>query len=526
MKDSVVYLLYKLLRKNKITVDEEEVKFQLLSHPTYPSLHAITGVLDHFNIENIAVQAPVNNETLSQLESHFLAQIKNDTGEHFVLFTRKKDKIHLVFSREYTQILSEEEFLKIWTGVILAIDSSEAEIHFNAKNNNKRIVGIILACLSFIISFIVLKPIFTEFLHTLLSGIGIVFSILIILKELGLQSNTLDRFCSLGQNKVSCDAVLNSKGASIFGTVKLSDIGIVYFISLFFSSFLFLVSNHNFDLIYIISLLTIPFTLYSIIYQLYVVKSWCTLCLCVVALLWLQVVPIYVYGFDIKNVSYDLSALLLLLFSFSFVSVLWSYVLPLLKKEIALKNLKIEHHKFKRNYSVFNILLSKSDTLPVGIIDQNEIVLGSKTENPALKITIITNPSCSHCKEVHALVEQLLQLYKDQIQIIIRFNVPASSRDIDSTKITARLIELFDTEGQEKCLSAMHDAYMNLEPEKWIQKWGLCDTESPFDVLKKQNNWCIEHNKNFTPEILIEGKSYPKEYNRKELLFFVEDLIG
>ncbi len=526
MKDSVVYLLYKLLRKNKITVDEEEVKFQLLSHPTYPSLHAITGVLDHFNIENVAVQAPNNQETLSQLESHFLAQIKNDTGEHFVLFIRNKDKINLVFSREYTQVLSEEEFLKIWTGVILAIDSNEAEINLNTKNHNKRIAGIILTSLSLIASFILLKLTFIEFSHSILSCIGIVVSILIILKELGLQSNTLDRFCSLGQNKVSCDAVLNSKGASIFGSIKLSDIGIVYFIGLFFSSFLFLVSNNSFDLIYIISLLTIPFTLYSIIYQFKIVKSWCTLCLCIVALLWLQVIPIYLYDFSMKNVSFDLSALLLLLFNFSFASIVWSYVSPLLKKEIELKDLKIEHYKFKRNYSVFNTLLSKSDISPTGVIHENEIVLGNKTENPALNITIITNPSCSHCKEVHTLVEQLLHLNKDQIQIIIRFNVPVSSHDIDSTKITARLIELFHNEGEEKCMNAMHDAYINLEPEKWFRKWEFCSTESFFEVLKEQSNWCIEHNKNFTPEILIEGKSYPKEYNRKELLFFVEDLLG
>ena len=26
----------------------DELEFQLLSHPSYPSLHAVTGVLDHF----------------------------------------------------------------------------------------------------------------------------------------------------------------------------------------------------------------------------------------------------------------------------------------------------------------------------------------------------------------------------------------------------------------------------------------------------------------------------------------------
>ena len=94
----------------------------------------------------------------------------------------------------------------------------------------------------------------------------------------------------------------------------------------------------------------------------------------------------------------------------------------------------------------------------------------------------------------------------------------------DSLRITARLIELYHTEGKEKCLEAMHDAYLNLTAKDWQQKWGTTDNADYNQLLEKQSNWCQEHNKNFTPEILIEGKSFPKEYNRKELLFFVEDL--
>ncbi len=525
MKDSVVYLLYKLLRKNKITVDEEEVKFQLLSHPTYPSLHSVTGVLDHFDIENIAVQAPTNPETLSQLESYFIAQIKNNTGEHFVLFIREKDKIHLVFSRDYTQVLSDEEFLDIWTGIILVIDPDKNEVSTATKNKRKRIVGTIFTSLLFIALFLLCKPTLSEFLHYGLSFLGIVFSVLIILKELGLRSNTLDRFCSSGQSKVNCDAVLNSNGATLFGLFKLSDVGIIYFVSLVFSSFLFLLSQKSFDLIYMISLLSIPFTLYSIIYQSTVVKTWCTLCLFVVAILWLQIVPVYIAGFNIQNISFDFSALALILFSFSLITIVWSYILPLLKKEIELKNVKIDYYKFKRNYSIFDMLLSKSEILPVGLIDKNEIILGNTTENPKLRITIITNPSCGHCKEVHSLVEQLLDQNNDEIQIIIRFKVSVLQRDNDGTKITARLLEIYHEEGIEKCMQAMHDAYSDLKFKDWFKKWGQTQKEEYFTLLKTQSKWCAEHHKNFTPEILIQGKSFPKEYNRKELLFFVEDLI-
>ena len=40
-----------------------------------------------------------------------------------------------------------------------------------------------------------------------------------------------------------------------------------------------------------------------------------------------------------------------------------------------------------------------------------------------------------------------------------------------------------------------------------------------FCLRNLQNNW----DDNFTPEILINGKSFPKEYDRQDLLFFIEE---
>ena len=50
MKSPLSLIVKKLLSKNAISFDKKELDFQIQSHPSYPSLHAITGVLDHFNI--------------------------------------------------------------------------------------------------------------------------------------------------------------------------------------------------------------------------------------------------------------------------------------------------------------------------------------------------------------------------------------------------------------------------------------------------------------------------------------------
>lgn len=69
------YQINYLLKKNAIAVDFEELDFQIKTHPTYPSLHAITGVLDHFNIENLTVDSFVNSESYKQIFHTFIAQL-------------------------------------------------------------------------------------------------------------------------------------------------------------------------------------------------------------------------------------------------------------------------------------------------------------------------------------------------------------------------------------------------------------------------------------------------------------------
>ena len=50
------------------------------------------------------------------------------------------------------------------------------------------------------------------------------------------------------------------------------------------------------------------------------------------------------------------------------------------------------------------------------------------------------------------------------------------------------------------------------------------DFEHYKNLIKNEYDWCISNAINFTPEILINGKSYPKAYDRDDLIYFIEDL--
>ena len=72
----------------------------------------------------------------------------------------------------------------------------------------------------------------------------------------------------------------------------------------------------------------------------------------------------------------------------------------------------------------------------------------------------------------------------------------------------------------------MHEIYEGKKPEALFTTWGDYENYEKYDsTLDSQSQWCRVNNVNFTPHILIEGKAFPKEYERQDLKLFMDDLI-
>jgi uncharacterized membrane protein len=417
--------------------------------------------------------------------------------------------------------------LALWTGIIVVIES--ADVKSTSKTSiisktKKTIISITIAVFVFI--FVAAKPTTFQLLHFILTCIGVYVSYLIVQHELGLHSKILDTFCSEQHKKTNCNAVLSSKGATVFGLFKLSDVGLVYFASLALTWILIAFNGWQSTSIFLfISSIAILFTFFSIYYQYKIVKSWCPLCLTVVGLLWLQFGTLFFNNTPLKNLFVVDKSYLIFTTSVLIVITFWILMLPLLKKEQLFKKLKIEHTKFKRNFTLFKAALNLNKTINTSIKGVNELIFGDKLENAPLKLTLITNPMCGFCKESHTIVERILQQESAEIQITIRFNVRVDDREAIGTKIAAKILELYHTTTEKECLQALSDIYGDVNAETWLSKWGETFNEDYFTILKNEKEWCTANKINFTPAILLNGKQYPTAYNIKDLLFFLDDLI-
>ena len=189
---------------------------------------------------------------------------------------------------------AEADFLKGCSGIVLQAypDENSAEPEYRSHHLldiarlGKRwilmLCGFILLIWGFVSSGLYRNV--STFLLTLvdLGGLGVTW--LLILKSLKVKSATADNVCGVLQ-KHGCDHVLEDKASSFFGVFSWSEVGFAYFSV---SLAALLVFPQFTGTLALINGCCLPFTVWSIWYQKFKIKTWCTLCVITQTLLWCQ----------------------------------------------------------------------------------------------------------------------------------------------------------------------------------------------------------------------------------------------
>jgi len=362
------------------------------------------------------------------------------------------------------------------------------------------------------------------FIPLVTSIIGSIISILIVRKEFGYKDDFVNAICIGNSKNKDCDAVLNSKGANLTKDIKLSDLAIVFFIGSLLNVVLIQIQQLDLRIVYLINILTLPATIYSIIYQAFIVKKWCLLCLSLILLIWLNV--FFFVFFILRKTNFDFipQEWLTMLICFSSVFLSWVLLKPVFLSQNENKKLKYKFLKFKRNFKIFIGSLTSNKNISTYISNVNEIILGNVNTN--FEIVVVTNPLCSHCKTMHNLIEDILKLFNQKVKIVIRFNIDIENKNNDALKICLNLNYLYHNSSNEFFLDALRNAYTQ-KPSIWLQKWESNNTDinQYYNLLERQKRWCRNYKVNFTPQILINGYLFPKEYERTDLLYFIDELV-
>lgn len=120
----------------------------------------------------------------------------------------------------------------------------------------------------------------------------------------------------------------------------------------------------------------------------------------------------------------------------------------------------------------------------------------------------------------------ILKAHHAEIRVNIIINADMDTAGEENQPLLRLLLAIFLQKGETAYLEAMHNWYELQNVEQWTKKNTIdYDIVLIDTIYKEHKNWCIDNNYNATPAIFINGYKYPKTYPRKNLQFFINDVI-
>lgn len=376
----------------------------------------------------------------------------------------------------------------------------------------------------FLVAFFLLEADAQTKLFFLFPIIGILFSLAALKDLFGTKSELLNSFCNLTAS-TSCTTVMDSSKWKIFKIVNFSDLSIVFFTSQFVGLIVFLLirdAKAYFSIQEILLLAAVPVLFLSIYYQKIVTKKWCPICLGIITLILLQLG--YLLVFQMAILELVIQPIFTFCLVFSLIVVIWSSLKKLLLHHKYLKEFQLKGTRFMRNNVVFRNSLMASDRTNYQALSSGNLIVGN--ENANLKITLVSSPFCGYCKEAHIVIEEILRKYQDSICVDFRFNFNEKHGNDRLEKVHERLVRIYYDNGQEAFLKALSNWFEYQDVSQLIvSEKSLVTTSKIDEILQEQLLMNQANNIPFTPAIIINQYMYPKQYDRKDLIYFIDDLI-
>lgn len=472
-------------------------------------------------MDNIVVK--LTKDQLSEIPYPAVAHL-NEYGGRFVLLHRLVDR-QIYYTDPFIGLIttSVEEFLKIWTGVLLLMEGTAKSGEEGYEQKHKHEVfeqwtlysSLFLLMISWVLSLFVITHYYLAIY--ILNSFGCLVSFLLVQKQFGLTNAVLNSFCKLG-SKSDCDSVINSPASKLFGVVNLSEVGLWYFIgstlSMNIAAFS-LVSVAPF--LFVFTLLAVALSIIAIYYQATVIKKWCPLCLAVVAVIWLQAILYLVSSpamiFNFKSVS-------ILIFGFSLPLIFWLSTRKRFIDSFQLPSLQRKLNRFLKSERVFQKLWEDQTVMGVGQFTHE---LQSGSLDAPVQLVVVSNPQCGPCAYTHAVLENLKNALNEKVNIVYRFTAATKDRTTVSYQMLETLFTIQQNESNERALAALSNWYQaggNLE--RWKKSFSSPSQkhdDAVSEIIKVHEKWCAQVSIQKTPTLIINGKTIPEEFSVNDLKF-------
>lgn len=407
-----------------------------------------------------------------------------------------------------------------WTGVMVLVSIEDPYPFYqdvsgsDTKKLQSRevVLGLLMGLLATMIGF--------SFYTSPLLGVGLVLKLIGSLVGMALLAvsvnnapSWLHKICHIGKQS-DCGQVLSSSPLPL--KLPLSDINLIYFGGGFLGLLLSWVAGGWPLMATAISWLAVMaaiVSIYTLAYQVFVVKAACPLCLVSTGILWVEAYTWHSYLAMPTNIQ----DWILLAVSASIVTVLVVESKMGLELQEKLSYWDWLSSSLREDPEIFEGILSAQPRLKEPF-EGVELVWGCK-EEPEIEVLVITNPYCTPCQKSHATWEKLIWEFGDSVCFKMRFSRPSEVGEV--------CLALASVEEDEAWQQTLHDWMEGAQEgnEHWEkhQRFTLLPDERALGATALQHHisWVEKEDIPYTPCVFVNGMRLPDFYKLEDIKHYL-----
>jgi hypothetical protein len=461
------------------------------------SISFLKYVLSAYRIESLAVD--LSDEQLDEIPLPAFVLLDEGNTHWAVLEKKEGDVLHL-FGGGKTKKITQADFCRRWTGKTLLIEKNKdsGEPRFIENRSKERRLNraisfknTMLFALVFLLFVCVLGSQGENYAGIalfFLSCVAWVFSALLLLGEKDDNNDLFRKACALSSNQ-SCSKTVKNKKAFLASSYTWAEAAYAYF-SFFVLCFCFaptgFVANAIYQILQLTAFAGALTGFYSLYVQKFEEKTWCVLCLGVVAVLFLSVLPFFFHE-SFFSVKISISVLLPMFLS-AFVVYFSLFAIRHYFSEK--KKTEYEHTRLAAflhdEAAFFSALMRNSKVSEANVPD--DFVFGK--QEAALKIVMVSRPSCIPCQLAHYKLNEMLQTFDSVISLKICYAFPPEKDHPDQVYV-----------------------------EKKLREQGLNTPQTVYS-LAKHSDFCHIAGITQTPTFFVNGYEMPAAYRLEDLPYF------
>ena len=267
--------------------------------------------------------------------------------------------------------------------------------------------------------------------------------------------------------------------------------------------------------------LALPYTVFSVYYQVRVAKQWCVLCLGVQVLFLVEFL-LTLPALSLHSISWQGQSVAAIGWGFGLPPLAWAWLKPMLLKAASEETVQRELKRFKNNPALFAALLHQQPEMTLDTVVISPLVLGNAEASHT--ITVVTNLYCATCAQTHRELEALLEGSPDvKAHIVVLACDGTAGRHHQVTRHLLALSRLMP-EAVHQALDAWYT-----QPEKEYQGWAakfpmLADLTAFDETVRQHCDWCQRNGISATPTVYLNNYRLPEVYRLKDLRWLISSL--